>query len=66
MDKIKNIPWQKILSVLPSFLTGPQNPKKLNPDLISPGFKKLFAWWPKFIRSKIDELDIGSEFVSPS
>ena len=36
----------------------------LNPDLVSPAFKKLFAWWPKFIRDRIDAIDIGSEFVS--
>ena len=27
-----------------------QDPKKLNPDLISPALPKLFAFWPKFIR----------------
>ena len=52
------------ISFLSSFLTGPQDPKKLNPDLVSPAFKKLFAWWPKFIRDRIDAIDIGSEFVS--
>lgn len=52
-----------VVGIIVSFLTGPQDPKKLNPDLISPAFKKLFAWWPKFIRNKIDAIDIGSEFV---
>merc|ERR1719322_628963 len=52
-----------VVGIIVSFLTGPQDPKKLNPDLVSPAFKKLFAWWPKFIRDRIDAIDIGSEFV---
>ena len=41
-----------------------QDPAELNPQLISPHFKSLFAIWPKFITDKINGIDIGSRYVS--
>lgn len=47
-----------------SFLTRPQDPKKLNPDLISEILPKLFGGcWPKAVKKYIYSLDIGSEYV---
>lgn len=43
-----------------SLVTKPQDPKFLNPELISPAFTKLVDCWPKCMRPK---LDIGSKFV---
>merc|ERR1719495_2680702 len=42
-----------------------QDPKKLNPDLISPALPKLFCFWPKFIRKYFEpeEMELGSEYV---
>ena len=43
-----------------------QDPKKLNPDLISPALPKLFAFWPKFIRKYFEpsEMGLGTQYVS--
>lgn len=42
-----------------------QDPKKLNPDLISPALPKLFAFWPEFIRKNFEpsKMGLGSEYV---
>jgi len=42
-----------------------QDPKKLNPDLISPALPKLFACWPEFIRRNFEpsKMGLGSEYV---
>jgi len=42
-----------------------QDPKKLNPDLISPALPKLFAFWPKFIRKYFEpaEMGLGTQYV---
>merc|ERR1719308_363067 len=42
-----------------------QDPKKLNPDLISPALPKLFAFWPEFIRKHFEpsKMGLGSEYV---
>jgi len=42
-----------------------QDPKKMNPDLISPALPKLFCFWPKFIRKYFEpeEMELGSEYV---
>lgn len=47
-----------------SLLTKPQDPKTLNPDLISPGFRGLFSFWPRPVREFFEDFDIGSKFVS--
>ena len=52
-----------VVGTIVSFLTKPQDPKTLNPDLISPVFKDLFGCWPKFIRRWIEDIDIGSKYV---
>eukprot|EP00095_Tigriopus_kingsejongensis_P004642 maker-scaffold29_size597861-snap-gene-0.10 protein:Tk04642 transcript:maker-scaffold29_size597861-snap-gene-0.10-mRNA-1 annotation:"hypothetical protein DAPPUDRAFT_330864" len=52
-----------IVGIVVSLLTTPQDPKTLNPDLISPWFKRIFAIWPRFIRDRIYDLDIGSQYV---
>ena len=48
-------------------LYKPQDPKKLNPELISPAFRKLFSWWPIIgpkIENYIDNtLQIGINYV---
>ena len=43
-----------------------QDPKKLNPDLISPALPKLFAFWPEVIRKHFEpsKMGLGSEYVS--
>ena len=51
-----------------SFACKPQDPKSLNPDLISPMLPKLFSWWP-LVGRKIDhwyktDLSLGVEYVS--
>lgn len=57
-----------VIGILVSFATKPQCPKKLNPDLISPGLPKLFAWWP-FVGKRIADwfesgIGLGIEYVS--
>ena len=56
------------IGIIVSFATRPQNPKKLNPDLISPALPKLFSWWP-LIGGKIADyfengIGLGLEYVS--
>jgi len=48
-------------------LYKPQDPKKLNPELISPAFSKIFSWWP-IVGPKIEDyidnsLQIGINYV---
>ena len=59
-----------VIGIVVSFISGPQSPKKLNPDLISPILPKLFAWWP-FVGRKISDwlesdIGLGIEYVSIS
>ena len=53
-----------VVGIVVSFLTKPQDPKTLNPDLISPGFRGLFSFWPKPVSEFFEDFDIGSKFVS--
>jgi len=58
--------WCLVVGSLVS-LYKPQCPKKLNPELISPAFRKLFAFWP-WIGPKITDyidntLQIGVDYV---
>ena len=56
--------WTIVVGTLVSFLTKPQDPKTLNPDLISPGFYQAFGGcWPKFINNYLIGLGIGSKWV---
>ena len=56
--------WTIVVGTLVSFLTKPQDPKTLNPDLISPGFYQVFGGcWPKFINNYLIGLGIGSKWV---
>ena len=55
--------WAVVVGCIFS-LYKPQDPKTLNPDLISPGLKLLFSWWPKKVTDYIDSLEIGSKYVS--
>ena len=55
--------WCVVVGLLFS-LYKPQDPKTLNPELISPGLKSLFKWWPRRVTQFIDDLQIGSEYVS--
>ena len=56
--------WTIVVGTLVSFLTKPQDPKTLNPDLISPGFYQVFGGcWPKFINNYLIGLEIGSKWV---
>ncbi len=52
-----------VVGVIVSLMWKPQNPKTLNPDLISPALPKLFSWWPKAVLKYIESLKIGSEYV---
>ena len=56
------------VGIIVSFASKAQNPKKLNPDLISPMLPKLFSWWP-FVGDKIGDwfengIGLGIEYVS--
>ena len=56
------------VGIIVSFASKAQNPKKLNPDLVSPMLPKLFSWWP-FIGDKIGDwfengIGLGIEYVS--
>ena len=53
-----------VIGMIVSFLTKAQDPSEVNPDLISPGFKGLFKYWPKFVREYVNDIDIGSRYVS--
>jgi len=55
------------VGIIVSFASRAQNPKKLNPDLISPMLPKLFSWWP-FIGDKIGDwfengIGLGIEYI---
>lgn len=52
-----------VVGIIVSFLSKPQDPRYLNPNLISPWFKKIFGFWPSFITDRINAIDIGSEYV---
>ncbi len=64
--------WFSALSCLVCVVVGaaaslarrPQDPRKLNPDLISPGLKGMFSWWPRRVREAVDGIKIGEEYVS--
>ncbi len=43
---------------------GRQDPRQLNPLLISPGLKGMFSWWPHRVRKVIDDIKIGADYVS--
>ncbi len=55
--------WAFVVGAVVSFLTGPQDPKKLNPKLISPGFLGLFSIWPRPVRDFLEGLEIGRDYV---
>jgi len=55
------------IGIIVSFISKPQNPKKLNPDLISPMLPKLFSWWP-FVGGRIGDwfengIGLGIEYI---
>ena len=53
------------VGIIVSFMTKYQDPKKLNPDLISPLLPKLFAFWPRKVREYFESgMGLGSEYVS--
>lgn len=54
-----------VLGTLVSLIHKPQDPKTLNPKLVSPVLPQLFQWWPKFtgIYDYILGLKIGSQYV---
>jgi hypothetical protein len=64
--------WNAAISCMFTFVVGAlvslpykrQNPKTLNPDLISPALPHLFSAWPKKVQDFIKNLEIGSEYVS--
>ena len=56
--------WCFTVGAVVSTLTGAQDPKKLNPALISPGLYVIFAWWPRPVRNYFRKLGIGDEYVS--
>ena len=53
-----------VLGTVISLLHKPQNPKTLNPKLVSPVLLDLFKWWPKFtgIYDYFVGLKIGSQY----
>lgn len=58
--------WTVVFGTIISFLTGPTDPRDVNPDCISPALPKLFAIWPKPVRKFFKEgLQLGSRFVRP-
>jgi hypothetical protein len=52
-----------VVGMIVSMFTKPQNPKTLNPDLISPALYQIFKPWPKQVNEYITSLQIGSEYV---
>ncbi len=64
--------WFSAIPTVVCFVVGasvsmarqPQDPKVLNPALISPGFKGFFAYWPRRVRRAIDNVQLGSKYVS--
>ena len=55
--------WTIFVGSLISYFYKPQDPKTLNPDLISPGLKGLFKYWPEPVRKIIDNWQIGANYV---
>ena len=57
-----------LIGAIISVLIKPQNPKKLNRDLISPAFYTFFRWFPFLAyligQEKDFEADIGIDYVS--
>ncbi len=53
-----------VVGAVISLLYKPQDPKKLNPELISPGLYSMFSFWPKPVRDFWDNLEVGKDFVS--
>ena len=57
-----------VIGAIISALIKPQNPKKLNRDLISPAFYTFFRWFPFLAcligQEKDFEADIGIDYVS--
>ncbi len=58
--------WTLVVGSLISFLYKPQDPKMLNPELVSPGLKSLLSFWPKPICTWVDKLKIGLHYVRTS
>ncbi|XP_059084955.1 sodium-coupled monocarboxylate transporter 1-like [Tigriopus californicus] len=52
-----------VVGIIVSFLSQPQDPRLLNPDLISPWFKRIFGFWPAFITDRVNAIDIGTEYI---
>ena len=54
-----------VVGTIVSLIHKPQDPKTLNPKLISPVLPQLFQWWPKFtgVYDYILSLKIGSQYV---
>ena len=54
-----------VVGTIVSLAHKPQDPKTLNPKLISPVMPQLFEWWPKFtgVYDYILSLKIGSQYV---
>ena len=57
-----------VVGIIVSLITKPQDPKTLNPDLISPALPKLFSWWP-FIGKRVGDwfkngIGLGIQYVS--
>ena len=57
--------WTVFVGSLLSFATGPQDPKKLNPVLISPALKNIWGIWPRKVKEYFKTgIRIGEEYVS--
>ncbi|XP_065561213.1 LOW QUALITY PROTEIN: sodium-dependent multivitamin transporter-like [Artemia franciscana] len=51
-----------IVGIIVSFLTGAQDPRKLNPELICPVYKKLYCCFPKKWKEFL-RFNVGDEYV---
>ncbi len=79
--------WNAAIACMFCFVVGaavsliykPQDPKKMNPELISPGLYSMFKFWPTFkflparfqkfrkyldVNQFLENLEVGKEFVS--
>lgn len=52
-----------IVGMIVSLLTGPQDPRELNPDLILPLRSSVFCFLPHKLRKKLD-FNVGANYVS--